>query len=86
MTKTLSEELCEICGIKPKIIQDNEDYHIEALPDFTKPENFVKLLEIMTDETIKEKLSRIVRLLKVESGDFIYDKKQAIRKADWNWK
>lgn len=53
MTKTLSAQLCEICGleyIKPKVVIDNskcpnvdiKDFYL----DFEKPENFVKLLEL----------------------------------------
>lgn len=34
----LSIELCKICGIEPKTIS------FEIYPDFTQPENFVKLL------------------------------------------
>ncbi len=89
MTKTLSEQLCKICGIVPLRMytydKKGEMQTYLKYPDFTNSENFVKLLEIMTDETIKEKLSRIVRLFRVESGDLVYGKKQAIRKADWDW-
>lgn len=36
MSKDLSQQLCELCGI-------------EGTVDFTKPENFVRLLEILSD-------------------------------------
>ena len=36
MSKNLSKQLCELCGIKQTV-------------DFTKPENFVRLLKIAND-------------------------------------
>lgn len=75
-TKTLSEQLCELCGIKPRKVcgkcshqgvewpeEDLErlccelDYFPEECKksknmyiDFENPENFVKLLELMTTQ------------------------------------
>lgn len=47
--KTLSEQICEVCGIKPEIIQDYELNDIEIYPDFeNNNNNFVKLLEIVS--------------------------------------
>lgn len=46
--KDLSRELCEICGIEAKIIEDYDGNEYEIFPDFTQPENFVKLLEIVS--------------------------------------
>ena len=45
-SKNLSRELCEICGIEAKIIEDYDGNEYEIFPDFTQPENFVKLLEL----------------------------------------
>lgn len=42
--KSLSEQLCEICGIGPEIIEDYDGNEFEIYPDFTQLENFVKLL------------------------------------------
>ena len=39
-TKDLSRELCEICGIEAKIIEDYDGNEYEIFPDFTQPENF----------------------------------------------
>lgn len=70
MTKTgvnnLSQQLCELCGIKPKLIQINPPMRAEGqeewadaivkkvYPDFEKPENFVRLfnLNYVQDTTI----------------------------------
>lgn len=41
-TDNLSKKLCEICGIEPKTIS------FEIYPDFTQPENFVKLFKLIT--------------------------------------
>lgn len=49
MTKDYSRELCEICGIEPEIIEDYDGNEFEIYPDFTKPENFVKLLKTAND-------------------------------------
>lgn len=43
-TTNYSRELCEICRIKPEIIEDYDGNEFEIYPDFTHPENFVKLL------------------------------------------
>ena len=43
-TTDYSRKLCEICRIKPEIIEDYDGNEFEIYPDFTKPENFVKLL------------------------------------------
>lgn len=62
-TKILSQQLCELCGIEPKIecgfncpyhdeeapvcsYQQENNKCYEQYPDFEKPSNFVKLLEI----------------------------------------
>lgn len=48
--KSLSEQICEVCGIKPEIIQDYELNYIEVYPDFeNNNNNFVKLLELPID-------------------------------------
>lgn len=46
MTKELSKQICEICGINPETYIDFELNEFEVYPDFTEPENFVKLLEL----------------------------------------
>lgn len=55
--KNLSKELCEICGIEAKIIEDDDWNEYEIFPDFTQPENFVKLEEIMLAELAKQRLT-----------------------------
>lgn len=57
--KTLSQQICELCGIKPKKVEKQchecglimeecgcFDCYKEVYPDFENPENFVKLLEL----------------------------------------
>ena len=47
--KSLSQQICEVCGIKPGIIQDYELNDIEIYPDFeNNTNNFMKLLEIVS--------------------------------------
>lgn len=45
----LSKELCEICGIKPKIIEDYDSNEYEIYPDFEQPQNLKKLLNLNFD-------------------------------------
>lgn len=45
----LSKELCEICGIKPKIIEDYNSNEYEIYPDFEQPQNFKKLFNLNFD-------------------------------------
>ena len=60
----LSKELCEICGIEPKRVEKRckecnlimeecgcFDCYKEVYPDFEQPENFVKLLEIVSKKS-----------------------------------
>ena len=52
MTKNLSQQLCELCGIKPEIIEDYDSNEYEIYPDFeNNNNNFVKLLEIVSKKT-----------------------------------
>lgn len=45
--KSLSEQICEVCGIEPEIIQDYELNDIEIYPDFEdNNNNFIKLFEL----------------------------------------
>ena len=57
----LSKELCKICGVEPKKVEKRcKECHLnmeecgcfdcykEIYPDFEQPENFVKLLEIVS--------------------------------------
>lgn len=54
MTKELSKQLCELCGIKGKRVKyetETTDGCINLgsrleFPDFSKPENFVKLFQL----------------------------------------
>lgn len=48
-TKNLSRELCEICGIEGKIIEDYDGNEYEIFPDFEQPENYKRLQEIFID-------------------------------------
>ena len=44
MRKSLSEQICKLCGIKPRIIQDYELNDIVIYPDFeNNNNNFVRL-------------------------------------------
>lgn len=59
MTIELSKQLCELCGIKPKCINcgqtvsDNNPCKMpctkQKYPDFGKPENCLKLIEILSN-------------------------------------
>lgn len=63
--KSLSRELCEICGIEAKWLEyttETTDGYVNSgkkriFPDFTQPENFVKLEEIMLAELAKQRLT-----------------------------
>lgn len=52
--KSLSQQLCEACGIEPQIIQDYDSNEYEIYPDFcTNNDNFVKLGELKIKTTKK---------------------------------
>lgn len=44
--KTLSQKICEECGIKPQIIEDYDSNEYELYPDFENAENFKKLFNL----------------------------------------
>ncbi len=51
MTKELSKQICEICEMEPETLTVNRGFtkkEVEAYPDFGEPENFMKLLEIIS--------------------------------------
>ena len=51
MTKDLSKQLCELCGIEyEKTITDDPEAFVpyKTTLDFTKPENFVRLFNLIT--------------------------------------
>lgn len=56
----LSKELCKICGIEPKTIA------FEIYPDFTQPDNFVKLLELKIKT--KKREATLCEILHLEYG------------------
>ena len=60
MSNNLSEQLCELCGIEyEKTITDDPEAFVpyKLTLDFTKPENFVRLEEIMLTELAKHHLT-----------------------------
>lgn len=68
-------------------VEDEDLRNLEPkyYPDFTEPENFVKLWEILSGQSRTEFLARLILRLKVEAGDFIYKQKQVIREQEWNY-
>lgn len=98
--KTLSEQICELCGIKPEIIQDYELNDIEVYPDFeNNNNNFVELIHILhkndfviSNEGYPSKenfvtclLSGLLNAIDCEDRGWILKLKQAIRQADWEY-
>lgn len=59
----LSQQLCNVCGIKPEIIQDYELNDIEIYPDFeNNNNNFVKLLNLDFSPRFKSLLHYITSI------------------------
>lgn len=104
MTKDLSKQLCGLCGIEGKWIEyetETTDGCINlglklVYPDFTKPENFVRLLKIWLDIFKEFRLERHSMSMEPEeklitdclirtSDDFypVNKLKQSIREAEW---
>lgn len=87
MTKELSKQLCELCGVEQTV-------------DFTKPENFVRLYELETGvgETVAGLMSRyylaydcptfvdhVLKFCSVSEWDVeaVEAVMQSIREAEW---
>lgn len=96
----LSKELCEICGIEPKLDGSNPALSVQpGYPDFTKPENFVKLYNLSLASKHTPTLARFMSFeysVINNSEDFIKKLveclednidvnfiKQAIRETEW---
>lgn len=89
MSKDLSKQLCELCGIEYEkhepVAATNgvvQAYSKTTL-DFTKPENFVKLLELITKQTKEQNLETMLNHLKVNIYPYTEEVKQSIREAEW---
>lgn len=69
MSNDLSKQLCELCGIKQTV-------------DFTEPENFVRLYEILHGQSLKDYLKYLCIRITYEkcSNEAM---KAAIREAEW---
>ena len=69
----LSKELCEICGIKPQIVQDYELNEYKIYPDFEQPENYKKLQEIFINNDHSITLSKDWCAISNGDTDFVTD-------------
>ena len=58
-------------------------YEKQIYPDFTKPENFVRLLELITRQTKEQNLETMFNHLKVNIHLYTEQTKQSIREAEW---
>lgn len=56
---------------------------VRDYPDFTKPENFVKLLGLITKQTKEQNLETMLNHLKVNLHPYTEQTKQSIREAEW---
>lgn len=91
MTKDLSRQLCELCGIEGKWIEyetETTDGCINlgsklVYPDFTKPENFVRLYEILHGQSLEGYLKYLCIRITYEKGWSTEAMKAAIREAEW---
>lgn len=70
MTKELSKQLCEQCGVEQTV-------------DFTKPENFVRLYEILHGQSLEGYLKYLCIRITYEKGWSTEAMKAAIREAEW---
>lgn len=107
MTKDLSIQLCELCGIERKWIKyttETTDGCVNlgsrlVYPDFTKPENFVRLFDLTLPQkgiptiaefvtyehlTITDSKDFLAKLIEMLKDDsYVADIKQSIREAEW---
>ena len=87
----------EVAGIVYKISKENVLKHSKIFkspsikvgkvaknyPDFTKPENFTRLWELVNNQKRTELIYRIYKRLLVEAGWQNDNLKQAVREAQW---
>lgn len=74
MTKTLSEQICEICGIEPKLDGSNPALSVQPVyPDFEQPTNYKKLQEIFINHDHSITLSKGLCAISNGDTDFVND-------------
>lgn len=69
----LSQQLCEICGIKPQIIEDYDSNEYELYPDFEKDNNKLKLIDLLIENDHFITMSKYFYYIGNGDTDFIND-------------
>lgn len=89
MNNNLSRQLCELCGIEyekqePVAATDGVvQAYAKTKLDFTKPENFVRLYEILYEQSLEDYLKYLCIRITYEKGWSNEAMKAAIREAEW---
>lgn len=99
MNICISKQICDKCGLNPKLIQDYELNDIEIYIDFENNHNFVKLLELPIKGReslgyilwhrdynyydVQTFLKSVLEYLQEPKNDYVEEIKQAIKKAKW---
>ena len=100
-TKTLSQQICELCRLEYERIQPTDDNGYDFITlrlDFENPENFVKLYELQTDDGtlaelidenyyFKDRKAFLTSVIDfIQTWELSDEIKQAIRDYDgWVW-
>lgn len=71
--KSLSEKICEVCGIKPQIIEDYDSNEYELYPDFEKDNNKLKLIDLLIENDHFITMSKYFYYIGNGDTDFIND-------------
>lgn len=69
-------------GVEDAVLRNLEPKYY---PDFEQPENFVRLWEIISNQSKRELVQRLITRLRVEGGWYTDEIKQAIREEKWNF-
>lgn len=72
--KSLSEKICEVCGIKPEIIEDYDNNQYEIYPDFeNNKHNKLKLIDLLIENDHIITMNKNSYLIGNGDIDFIQD-------------
>ena len=71
--KSLSQQICEECGIKPEIIEDYDSNEYELYPDFENNNNKLKLIDLLIENDHFITMSKYFYYIGNGDTDFIND-------------
>lgn len=71
--RNFSKKICDLCKIKPKVVQDSDLNDIEVYPDFKNNTNKIKLIELLIKNDHIVIMSKDYYAIGNRANDFVDD-------------